>query len=222
MRMQRRADMKSDFKKLLTPAEHAMFRKLSTPQKIQDYLESLPTNFELKGETYRSPRRVFRDRTAHCFEGALVAAAAIAYHGGPPLIMDFRSLPDQDDHVVTPFRLNGLWGAISKTNHSVLRYRDPVYRDVRELAMSYFHEFYEKDRRKSLLEYSAPFDLSRYSLERWLVAEEDLYWLTKALDKTRHYQTVPKRSRRHLRLVAPVELRAMTVIEWSKYGKRYA
>ena len=133
-----------------------------------------------------------------------------------------RSLPDQDDHVVTPFKLNGLWGAISKTNHSVLRYRDPVYRDVRELAMSYFHEFYEKDRRKSLLEYSAPFDLSRYPLKRWLVADDELYWLTEALDKSRHYQTVPKRSRRHLRLVAPVELRAMTVIEWSRRGRRYA
>lgn len=213
--------MKHEFKNLLAPAEHSIFKKLSTPQKIQDYLEELPTNFELKGETYRSPRRVLRDRTAHCFEGALVAAAAIAYHGGPPLIMDFRSLPDQDDHVVTPFKQNGLWGAISKTNHSVLRYRDPVYRDVRELAMSYFHEFYEKDRRKSLLEYSAPFDLSRYRFERWLTVEEDLHWLTEALDRSRHYQTVPKRSRRNLRLVAPVELRAMTVIEWSKRGKRY-
>lgn len=214
--------MKHDIKNLLTPAERSIFRKLSTPQKIQDYLEELPTNFELKGETYRSPRRVLRDRTAHCFEGALVAAAAIAFHGGLPLIMDFRALPDQDDHVVTPFKLNGLWGAISKTNHSVLRYRDPVYRDVRELAMSYFHEFYEKDRRKSLLEYSAPFDLSRYPLQRWLTADDELYWLTEALDKSRHYQTVPKRSRRHLRLVAPVELRAMTVIEWNKRGKRYA
>ena len=211
--------MKAEMNELLTSAERSVIRKLSTPQKIQDYLESLPTNFELSGETYRSPRRVLRDRTAHCFEGALVAAAAIAYHGGAPLIMDFRSLPDQDDHVVTPFKLNGLWGAISKTNHSVLRYRDPVYRDVRELAMSYFHEFYEKDRRKSLLEYSAPFDLSRYPLKRWLVADDELYWLTEALDKSRHYQTVPKRSRRHLRLVAPVELRAMTVIEWSRRGR---
>ena len=214
--------MKHDIKNLLTPTERSVFRKLSTPQKIQDYLEELPTNFELKGETYRSPRRVLRDRTAHCFEGALVAAAAIAFHGGRPLIMDFRALPDQDDHVVAPFRQNGLWGAVSKTNHSVLRYRDPVYRDVRELAMSYFHEFYEKDRRKSLIEYSAPFDLSRYAFERWLTVDEELYWLTEALDKTRHYQTVPKRSRRHLRLVAPVELRAMTVIEWNKRGKRYA
>ncbi len=143
--------MKYDFKHLLTPAERSIFRKLSSPQKVQDYLESLATNFELKGETYRSPRRAFRDRTAHCFEGALVAAAAFAFHGQPPLLMDFRSLPDQDDHVVAPFRQNGLWGAVSKTNHSVLRYRDPVYRDVRELAMSYFHEFYEKYRRKSLL-----------------------------------------------------------------------
>ena len=214
--------MREDIGNLLTPAERSILRRLSTPQKIQDYLEALPTNFELKGETYRSPRRVLRDRTAHCFEGALLAAAAIAFHGGPPLIMDFRSLPDQDDHVVAPFKIKGLWGAISKTNHSVLRYRDPVYRDVRELAMSYFHEFYEKDRRKSLLEYSAPFNLSRYPLRRWLTADEELYWLTKALDKTRHYRTVPKRSRRYLRLVAPVELRAMTVIEWNKRGKRYA
>jgi hypothetical protein len=116
----------SRLKSLLAPREQAIFRKLSSGQKIQDYLDALPINFEHRGETYMSPRRVIRTKTAHCFEGALLAAAALAVHGQPPLLMDFRTAPTDEDHVVALFRSGGLWGAISKTNHAILRYRDPV------------------------------------------------------------------------------------------------
>ncbi len=116
---------------LLSPAEHRVMRKLSTPQKIQDYLDSLPINFEEKGETILSPRRVLRERKAHCIEGAFFAAASLAYHGYPPLLMDFRTLPNDEDHVVAVFKEKGHWGAISKTNHAILRWRDPVYRSAR-------------------------------------------------------------------------------------------
>src|SRR4051812_45483989 len=100
-----------DLRKLLTRREQSLFRKLSTPSKIQDYLDDLSINFELDGETNRSPRRVMKLRTAHCFEGALLAAAVLAYHGERPLLMDFRARPQDDDHVVTLFRRNGMWGA---------------------------------------------------------------------------------------------------------------
>src|SRR5438876_640377 len=99
----------------LTPSELRFLKKLNTPAKIQDFLETLPANFELRGETYRSPRRVLRDKTAHCFEGALLAAAALLLQGEPPLLMDLYTSPQSKDtdHVIALFRKNGLWGAIS-------------------------------------------------------------------------------------------------------------
>src|SRR3989344_5895747 len=128
----------------LTRTELVALRRLRTPQKIQDFLNTLPANFELRGETYRSPRGVLRDRTAHCFEGALLAAAAFLVNGEPLLLLDLKTAADvQDtDHVVALFRRRGRWGSVSKTNHAVLRYREPVYRTVRELALSYFHEYF--------------------------------------------------------------------------------
>ena len=146
-------------KALLSPLERDLLQKLSTPQKIQDYLDTLPINFELQGETYMSPRRVIKEKTAHCFEGALLAAAALAYHGQPPLLMDFQTVPDDEDHVVALFKQHDHWGAISKTNHGILRYRDAVYTSPRELAMSYFHEYLEWNGKKSLRYYSKSYDL---------------------------------------------------------------
>ena len=206
---------------ILTSQERSVFRTLSSPRAIQDYLDTLPINFELKGETNRSPRRVLRDRTAHCFEGAVFAAAALAYHGRPPLLVDFEALPTDESHVVTLFRRKGYWGAISKTNHALLRWRDPVYRSLRELAMSYFHEFLEWNGTKSLRLYSREFDLSRYPPEKWITAEDDLDWMIDDLAACRHFRIVPARFARHLRRAAPVELRAMKTVEWSKRGRRY-
>jgi hypothetical protein len=207
-------------REILTPAERAVLRKLSSPQLVQSYLDTIRINFEPEGETNRSPRRVLRDRTAHCFEGALLAAAAFAYHGRRPLLLDFEALPSDESHVVALFRRNGYWGAVSKTNHAVLRYRDPVYRTLRELAMSYFHEFLEWSGTKSLRTYSREFDLSCYPLEKWVTAEDDLDWLVDDLAGCRHFQILPPKFSRHLRPAAPVELRAMKTVEWSKSGRR--
>src|SRR3989344_3092028 len=160
-------DYAARIKSILTLSEKGVFKKLTTPQKIQDYLDTLPVNFEMTGETYQSPRRILQTKTAHCFEGAVFAAAALAYHGERPLLLDFQTLPIDDDHVVAPFKQNGYWGAISKTNHSIVRYRDPVYKTIRELAMSYFHEYLLWNGKKSLVAYSAPFDLSTYAPEKW-------------------------------------------------------
>ena len=201
-------------KRLLTPPERRMFQTLATPQKIQNYLDALPINFEAEGETYMAPRRVLRAKTAHCFEGALLAAAALAYHGQKPLLLDFRTIPDDEDHVAALFRQNGYWGAISKTNHAILRYREPVYRSPRELAMSFFHEYLMWDGRKSLRAYSRPFDLSRFKPEKWVTAEKDLFWLVEALDASRHFPIVPKKNLRLLRKAYPIELQAMKLTEW--------
>lgn len=203
-------------KALLTPPEKKLFQKLSSPQKIQDYLDTLPINFEMRGETYMSPRRVIATKTAHCFEGALVAAAALAYHGQKPFLMDFRTSPTDEDHVVTLFKINGMWGAFSKTNHSILRYRDAVYRTPRELAMSYFHEYLLWSGKKSLREYSAPFDLSRYAPKGWVTAPDELDWLVQTLDDSRHFPAAPEKNMKQLRKATAVELRAMKNIEWKQ------
>lgn len=201
-------------KRVLTPLERRLFEKLKTPQKIQDYLDTLSVNFEVSGETYMSPRRTVRAKTAHCFEGALLACAALAYRGERPFLLDFRTTSEDEDHVVVPFRQNGFWGALSKTNHAILRYREPIYRDIHELAASYFHEYLTWSGKKSLREYSKPFDLSRYAPEKWITAEEELFWLVEALDRSRHFPLVPKKNLRRLRKAYDVELRAMKIVEW--------
>jgi hypothetical protein len=205
----------SDFKKLLTLSEHQLFRKLNSPAKIQDFLDTLPINFELKGETYMSPRRTITAKTAHCFEGALLAAAALLYHGKKPLLMDLRTVPEDEDHVITLFKAGACWGAISKTNHPVLRYRDAVYRNPRELAMSYFHEYVmSKDGKKTLREYSKPFDLSRYDLASWLIADDELQWLVDDLDDSQHFPIAPKPILKKLRRASVHEIKAMDLVEW--------
>jgi hypothetical protein len=199
---------------LLSPAERRTFARLNSAQKIQDYLDKLPANFELDGETTMSPRRVLKARMAHCSEAALLAAAAFAYHGAPPLLMDMRALPSDQDHVIAPFRQRGLWGAISKTNHAILRWRDPIYRSPRELAMSYAHEYCLPGGKKSLMAYSRPFNLARYQPARWVTATEDLHWLMDALDDSPHIAVAPPRAMKTRRCSAPIELDAQKLTEW--------
>lgn len=201
---------------VLTPGEHRLFKSLNSPKKIQDYLDTLPINFETSGETYMSPRRVMRHKTAHCFEGALLAAAALSYYGKKPLLLDLQTIARDEDHVVALFTENGLWGAISKTNHPILRYRDPVYKTVRELAMSYFHEYLLDDGSKSLRRFSKPFDLSRYAPERWVTAEKDLDWLVEALDSSKHFPVAPPSTIRKLRKASRLETKAINIVEWPR------
>src|ERR1043165_5958787 len=175
-------------KTLLTVDERSVFARLSSPHKVQDFVDRVAVNLEETGETILSPRRVLRENRAHCIEGALFAAACFAYHGQPALILNFQAATIDVDHVVTLFRRERLWGAISKTNHAVLRWRDPVYRTVRELAMSYFNEYYWPDKGKrmglkTMRAYSRPFDLHRYAPERWW-ASADVEWLAEELDRS--------------------------------------
>lgn len=200
----------------LSKKEEAFFRKLSTPEKIQDYLDTLPFNFEKECLTFYSPRVVLREGKAHCIEAACLAALALWYHGMEPLILDLRALRYDFDHVVTLFRRNGYWGALSKTNHGVLRYRDPIYRTVRELALTYFHEYYlTTTGRKTLREYSRPFNLKRFGTA-WVTSEESLIDIAEALDLSRHYRIVPPENERFLRTASDIEKKMGALPEWRK------
>jgi hypothetical protein len=157
-----------------TAAERAQFRRLSTPEKIQRFLDDLSYNKEPGGPTCRSPRLVLRDQTAHCMEGALFGAAALRMIGHPPLLMDLEAVRD-DDHVLAIFRQFGHWGALAKSNYSGLRYREPVYRTLRELAISYFEHYYNLRKEKTLRNYSRPVNLKRFDSIGWMTSEEDVW-----------------------------------------------
>ncbi|HXE63599.1 MAG TPA: hypothetical protein VN519_08665 [Bryobacteraceae bacterium] len=170
----------------LTRAEWRTFRALKTPERIQRFLDvEIGYNKEPDGDTIRSPRRVLRDRLAHCLEGALFAAAALRAQGFPPLLMDLEAVRD-DDHVLAVFRQHGRWGAIAKSNYSGLRFREPVYRTLRELAMSYFEHYFNLRREKTLRKYSRPVNLSRFDRIGWMTAEDDLWTVSEHLVKIPH------------------------------------
>ncbi|MDR3546809.1 MAG: hypothetical protein P4M11_00800 [Candidatus Pacebacteria bacterium] len=203
----------------LTQDELAILRKLSTPIKIQDYLDSLPINFEKCGETCYSPRRVLREQKAHCIEGALLAATALMLAGEKPLVLDLKTLPSDDEHVVALYRRNGLWGAISKTNHATVRFRDPIYKNVRELALSYFHEYFlDTTGVKTLRSHSSPINLNRFGTE-WITAEEDLWNIANALDEYPHYPLFPESNTRYLRKADDMERKAGSLHEWTVRDK---
>jgi hypothetical protein len=204
---------------VLTPGERRLFGRLDTPRKIQNYLDKLPVNFSLEGDTAMSPRRVLKTRMAHCAEGAIFAAAVLAYHGERPLLMDIRALPSDQDHIITLFRDRGLWGAISKTNHAILRWRDPIYASARELAMTYAHEYCLPGGKKSMLSFSKPFSLARYTPQSWVIAPEDLDWLLVDLDTSPHLPIAPRRALRNRRRTSRVELLSQDVVEWPEPKK---
>jgi hypothetical protein len=199
---------------LLTPAEHRAFARLKTAQIIQTFIDRLPPNYELDGDTTMSPRRVLKTRTAHCSEAAILAVAAFIYHGKPAWLMDIQALPSDQDHVVTLFQARGLWGAISKTNHAVLRWRDPIYKSAREVAMSYAHEYCLPGGKKSMLAFSRPFSLTRYPPHRWVTATDELDWMLEELDDSPHLPVAPRHALRKRRRMSRVELKSQDVTEW--------
>ncbi len=200
----------------LDEEELRTLRTLSTPIKIQDFLDALPINFEKHGETYYSPRRVLRTGRAHCFEGALLAATALWLHGEKPLLLDLKSVRGDDDHVVTLYRRNGYWGAISKTNHSTLRFRDPVYKTPRELAASYFHEYFVNETgMKTLRSFAGPFSLIPYGTG-WITASDDLDHLAEALDAAPHIPLFPKENEAFIRLADRMERSAGRLTQWKR------
>ncbi len=207
-----------------TEAEAALIRKLDTPAKVQEYINSLDFNFEEDGtETLRSPLSVMRSRRAHCTEGAILAAYLLGEHGRKPLILHLKALPEDFDHVVALFHENGLWGAISKTNHAVLRYREPVYKTVRELVMSYFHEYFlNADGRKTLRSYSVPLNLHIFE-KGWETEEGDLFGIDEELDKIQHYDILNTKQVKNLRPAEVIEREAGKLVEFApKNAKKKA
>ena len=193
--------------------EFAVLKALSTPRKIQDFLNTIPNNPERPVETCTSPLVTLRRNKAHCMEGALLAALALWMHGHPPLILDLKSSRNDVDHLVALFRKGGYWGGISKTNHAVLRYREPIYRDVRELAVSFFHEYFLHNGRKTLRSYSRPYDLRRWRGD-WITSPDDLWGLQNALDDSPHIKLVTRRQIAGLRTADQIERRAGKLVEW--------
>jgi hypothetical protein len=182
---------------MLSTRETQLLRRLSTPWKIQKYLDDLPYNKEHDGETCRSPRRVIRDRTGHCFEAALLAAAALRVNGHPPLILDLESVRD-DDHVIAVCRIDGLWGSMAKSNYAGLGFREPVYRTLRELVMSYFEHYYNLKGEKTLRAFSRPVNLSRFDRLNWMTAEEDLWAIPEYLTTIAHTPILKTKRRMYM------------------------
>ena len=168
-----------------SPAELAIFRRLNTPSRIQRFLDDLRYNKEPGGITCRSPRGVMRHRTAHCMEGAMFGAAALRQLGYPPLLFDLEAVQDTD-HVLALFRVRGRWGAIGKSNFSGLRFREPIYRDLRELAMSYFEHFYNLRGEKTLRGFSRPVNLKRFDGADWMTSEKDVWVIPQYLCEIPH------------------------------------
>jgi hypothetical protein len=190
----------------LTHDEAAAFASLDTPEHIQAFLDATPYSTD---PIYRAPLSVLRDRRAHCFDGALLAACALELGGDPPLVIDMRSVRD-DDHVIAVFRRRGRLGAIAKSNMVGLRFREPVYRDVRELAMSYFEQYFNTDGEKTLRSVTAAFDLRRFDRPRrpvdWRRRDDAIERVAQALDRARHTS-----------LLTPAMVRALGVVDDRSY-----
>jgi hypothetical protein len=176
---------------------------LRTPWGIQRALEAMPYHH---ASTAWSPRRVLREGRAHCLEGAIFAAAALRVLGFPPLLVDLEAVQDTD-HVIAVFRVDGHWGAIAKSNFSGLRYREPVYRSVRELVMSYFEGYVNFRGERTLRAYSRPVNLARFDRRHWMTADADVWWIAEHLVGVRHLRLLSPAMERRL---SRVDHRALT------------
>lgn len=190
--------------------------RLASPQRIQAFLNAIPINHELDGETVYSVRSVLKHRRAHCIEGAFVAACALWIQGAPPYVMHLDCDLSDYPHVIALFRRRGAWGAISKTNGVALRYRDPVYRTLRELALSYFHEYSDKRGRRTLRSYTAAFDLRRLDPSLWVNSEINCWAAHDRLAELRHYPLVHARTVPYLSRRDPFEQRMAGSVQYPK------
>ena len=183
-----------------TSAERRALRALGSPHGVQRALEAMPYHH---ASSAWSPRRVLREATAHCLEGAVFAAAALRVLGHPPLLVDLEAVQDTD-HVLCVYQIRGHWGAIAKSNFTGLRYREPVYRTVRELVMSYFEGYVNLRGERTLRAYSLPVNLARFDRTQagWMTTERDLWWVAE------HLVGVP-----HRRLLTPAMIGALRRID---------
>ena len=186
-----------------SPSELRVLRPLTSPERIQSFLDGVPYSHESK---YRSPRDVIRDRVAHCFDGAVFAACALQRIGDPPLLLELIPNDRDDDHILALFRRRGHWGAVAKSNYVGLRWREPVYRSVRELVMTYFEPYFNLQGERTLRGYTAPLDLRRFRRLDWYADAAAMDVIGDGLNEVRSY-----------RLLSPAMLRALTDIDRRSY-----
>jgi len=189
------------------PSEKRQLRALNTPAKIQAFLDRIP--YHLAGTAY-SPRMVLAEKTAHCLEGAIFAAAALRVNGYPPLLLDLEGERDSD-HVIAPFRVRGAWGAIAISNFAGLRYREPVYRNLRELALSYFNDYFNLRRQRSLRTFSQPVNLKQFDAQNWMTRTDNVWFIAEHLCDIPHTRLLTPRMEKNLNLVDARALKAGTV-----------
>jgi hypothetical protein len=203
----------------LDRTEYSILRSLRTPPLVQAFVNAIPINHEIGGETVFSVRQVLAHHRAHCIEAALLAACALWIHGEPPRVMWLDCDASDYPHVVALFCRGACWGAISKSNGVALRYRDPVYRSLRELAMSYFHEYTTRDGRKTLRSYAAPLDLRRIDPGRWVTAD-GCWELHAMLERRRHYSLIAARQKKLLSPRDPFERIATRTVQYPRGAGR--
>ena len=167
-----------------TPSELRKLRSFKDPHGIQRFLDDMPYHL---ADTAWSPRRVLRERTSHCLEGAIFAAAALRALGFPPLLLDFEAENDTD-HVLAAFRVKGHWGAVAQSNYTGCRYREPVYRSLRELAMSYFNLYFNMRGERTLRNFSRPVNLARFDRLEWMTTEDPVWFIPNYLCDIHHFK----------------------------------
>jgi succinate dehydrogenase flavin-adding protein (antitoxin of CptAB toxin-antitoxin module) len=177
------------FYQALTKMEKRLLDRLNRPDKIQHFLDSLAYGTET---IYRSPLRVLRERTCQCFDGAVFAAAMLHRLGYPPLVLNLLPNKRDDDHVLALFQEDGHWGAVAKSNFAGLRFREPVYRSLREMIMSFFEHYYNVQREKTLRGYTRPLDLKAFDLSEWMTRDETMDLIARRLDEIRRSSILTK------------------------------
>ncbi len=187
--------MRDPLETALTRSELRIVRGLTSPSKIQTFLDSIEYSEE---ERYRSPLSVLRDRKGHCFDGALFAAAMLRRLGHPPLITDIIPNENDDDHLLALFRIDGHWGAVAKSNYSGLRFREPIHRTLRELILTYFEDFFNPIGEKTMRAYTRPLDLSTFDHLSWMTKDESLDAIAEKLDEIKRFKPVTQSMIRHL------------------------
>jgi hypothetical protein len=190
------------FDRQLSAEERAIVSGLTRPAGIQAFLDSIPYSTD---DFYRCPLRVLQDRTAHCFDGAMFAAMALRRIGYPPLILDLLSNGRDDEHLLALYKDDGCWGAVAKSNFVGLRFREPVYRSIRELVMSYFEQYYNLEREKTLRGYTGPLNLKSFDRLNWVTVDETMELIAQRTEEIRRILLIDPEMEKRL---SPVDERS--------------